>query len=59
MNNNILHTIKINSETKRMIVYLVKHKIKHADIIREAIHEPLRQKCKEMKYRESNEYYPF
>ena len=47
MNNNILLTLKIDSEIQELILYCRKHKIKYTDVIRESIKESLNKKCKE------------
>ena len=50
-------TIRIDNEIASNIAFLKQHKIKYTDIIREAIREPLNNKCKEFYKKEP--YCPF
>ena len=46
MNNNIVISLRIDSEIRDYINFLKLHKIRHSDIIRESIKETLKGKCK-------------
>lgn len=59
MNNNIVISLRIDSEIQSYIMFLKKHKVRHSLIIREAIRNELRKKCKDYKIKRKVEYVPF
>jgi hypothetical protein len=58
-NKNTLLSIRIDFETAKLIAFLKQRKIRYTDIIRATTIKALKDKCKELEYKESNSYCPF
>ena len=56
---DIVKCIRVDRETNEYMAYLKFHKVKYNDLIHNAIKEVLLSKCKEFKYKESQDKLPF
>lgn len=54
-----LLSLRIDSETAELIAFLRNRKYRYTDIIRPMITHVLKEKCKELEFKESKQYCPF